>query len=255
MAALSGLRIAVTRAAAQAAELAAPLRERGASVITTPLIRIEPRMNDGAVRDAVARLGDYAWIVFTSANGVDLFAQAVRQSGQPLAAVSGAVACVGPATAAAARRHGLEVSVIPAEYVGHVIAEALAERAALTGRQILLARAEGAGAELPARLRASGAVVTDIHLYRSGPDLDGAHDLRAHLTAGTLDVLTFTSGSTVRYFGELVGVQSRAWVAVIGPVTAEAARNAGLNVDVVAEPHTVDGLVSAIAGYFEEKRK
>jgi uroporphyrinogen-III synthase len=254
MSGLTGIRIAVTRAAEQADELAGALRDRGAEVVVTPLIRIEPRIDEGEVRAAIADLPTYEWIVFTSVNGVDLFMQALRSAGREIGKEAG-VACVGPATAAAAARHGLRTSVIPDEYVGHAIADALAAHVPLQGARILLARAEGGSAELPERLSAGGATVVDIRLYRTVADAAGSRALRAELERGALDVITFTSGSTIRYFNEMVGTPGRAKVAVIGPVTAEAARKAGMKVDIVAVPHTAEGIVGAIAGYFEENRK
>lgn len=254
MPALTGIRIAVTRAAEQAEELAQALRNRGAEVVATPLIRISSRIDEDEVRAAIEQLDDYDWIVFTSVNGVDLFVQALQRAGQEIRIAAG-VACVGPATAAAAVRHGLVPSVIPDEYVGRAIADALAERVQLDGLRILLARAEGGNADLPERLRAGGASVADLKLYRTGPDADGARALRTELDEEALDLITFTSGSTIRYFKELVGRPGRARVAVIGPVTAEAAQSAGIDVDIVAVPHTTEGMVEAIAGYFEENRK
>lgn len=254
MPALTGIRIAVTRAAEQAEELVRALRIRGADVVATPLIRISPRIDEDEVRAAMVKLDDYDWIVFTSVNGVDLFMRALQSAGEDIRSAAG-VACVGPATAAAAVRHGLEPSVIPDEYVGRAIADALAQRVQLDGLRILLARAEGGNADLPERLRAGGATVADLQLYRTSPDADGARALRAELAEGALDLITFTSGSTIRYFTELVGRPGRAKVAVIGPVTADAARSAGIDVDIVGVPHTTGGLVGAIAGYFEENRK
>ena len=254
MSSLRGLRVAVTRAAAQADELVSALLERGAVAVPAPLIRIVPRLDDASVQRALGRVSEFDWLVFTSANGVDLFVEGLRNAGGHADSIRASVACVGPATAAAAHKHGLEPSVIPDEFVGHAIADAIAGRTEVKQLKILLARAQGGREELPERLRAAGADVTDVTLYHSGPDLDGARDLRAHLDAQTIDLLTFTSGSTVRYFREHVGDPGLVKVAVIGPMTAEAARGAGLRIDVEASRHTTEGLVSAIVEYFEENR-
>jgi uroporphyrinogen III methyltransferase / synthase len=247
---LKGLRIAVTRAAAQAEELAAPLRAAGAEVILTPLIRIVGAGDTPEIRQSLESLHEFDWIVFTSVNGVDLFAQALARAGRVLAPGGTSIACVGPATAATARAHGWQASVIPEEFVGHAIADALAARADLAGRRILLPRAAGARAELPERLRAAGAAVTEVELYRSAMDEAGAARLRAHIEGDGLDLLTFTSGSTVRYFTQAVGGPGRAKIAVIGPMTADAARRGGLDVQIQAEPHTTAGLVAAIVQHF-----
>jgi uroporphyrinogen III methyltransferase / synthase len=247
---LKGLRVAVTRAAAQADELAAPLRAAGAEVVLTPLIRIVPGEDTPEIRHAIEHVRAYAWIVFTSVNGVDLFAEALTRVGGAVVLDGPSIACVGPATAEAARKHGWAASVIPEEFVGHAIADALASRADLAGRQILLPRARGARAELPERLRAAGALVTDVELYHAALDEAGAKRLRAHIESDAVDLLTFTSGSTVRYFTQAVGGPGRAKIAVIGPMTADVARRSGLDVQIEAEPHTTAGLVAAIVQHF-----
>jgi uroporphyrinogen-III synthase len=247
---LKGLRVAVTRAASQAEDLAAPLRAAGAAVLPTPLLRIVPAGDTPEIAAAIGQLAEYDWIVFTSVNGVDVFAEALARAGAASAPNRASIACVGPATAAAARKHGWTASVIPEEFVGHAIADALATRADLAGSRILLARAGGARAELPERLRALGAFVTDAELYHSALDEAGAKRLRAHIENDEVDLLTFTSGSTVRYFTQAVGGPGRAMVAVIGPMTADAARRCGLRVEIEAEPHTTAGLVAAIVQHF-----
>jgi len=250
---LGGIRIAVTRARPQAEELAAPLRALGAEVVAAPLIRIEPQLDSPGVQSAIALVEEFDWIVFTSANGVELFAAALAAAGR--ARPPGRIACVGPATARAARARGFEPALMPGDYTGVAVAGALVAEQAVAGRKVLLARAGGAGTELPRLLEAEGAQVTDIALYRSGADAEGAAVLRAEITAETLDVVTFTSGSSVQYFGSGVGDAGRALVAVIGPVTAVVARAHGLIVSIQGTPNTVDGLVAAIARHFGETGK
>ena len=249
---LSGVRIAVTRPEPQAEELAAPLRELGAHVVSAPLIRIVPTWDTPRARSAVQRAADFDWIVFSSANGVDLFVEAARKYGT-WSGLHASVACVGPATAEVARRHGLQPAVVPEEHSGAGLAGALIERGLVDGRRILLARAAGGGEALPRLLEAAGASVTDIELYYSAPDPEVARLLKERLNADSLDLVTFTSGSAVRYFVESTGHPSRALVAVIGPVTAKTARDLGLGVAIEAKPHTTDGLVAAIRRHFEEK--
>jgi uroporphyrinogen III methyltransferase/synthase len=248
---LSGIRVAVTRARAQAEELARPLQELGADVLIAPLIQISKFTDEETVRAAAAGVRDYDWLIFTSANGVELFVQALQRenvTAEMLGPVR--VACVGPATAAAAARHGIRTDVMPAEFTGEAVAETLAQRMDLQGLRILLARAHGGGESLPQRLEAQGAAVSDIRLYRSDLDPEGATRLREHIAADLLDVLTFTSGSTVRYFAQVVGTPGRALIAVIGPATAEVATRLGFHVSIEAEPHTTQGLVSGIVRHF-----
>jgi uroporphyrinogen-III synthase len=245
---LRGLRVAVTRARPQAEELAAPLRALGADVLLAPLIRVVPA-DTAEAGAAIARAAPFDWVVFTSANGVELFAQASARAGISLAGTK--VACVGPTTAAAARSQGFEPTLVPGDYTGDAVAEAMVAHHELAGTRILLARASGGGAGLPARLAAAGATISDIHLYHSAADLDGARMLRTAITSEILDVLTFTSGSSIRYFKQAVGDPGRAVVAAIGPVTAEVAREEGLTVGIQGNPNTVEGLIDGIVRHFE----
>lgn len=251
---LRDVRIAVTRPAAQAEELAQPLRELGAQVVITPLIRIVPTVDNHALRKALQELESFDWIIFTSANGVDVFVNAMRVGGRELSALRGSIACVGPATAAAARGHGLETDVMPETFVGEAIADALSAREDLTGRRVLIARAGGARQELPARLADAGAIVSDVELYRSAADPEGARILREHISSHAVDVVTFTAGSAVRHFAQEVRDAGSALIAVIGPVTAAAARENGLEVHIEANPRTTEGLVAAIAKHFAATR-
>jgi uroporphyrinogen-III synthase len=251
-AALAGVRVAVTRPAGQAEELAQPLRAAGAEVLLAPLIRLVAAPLAGALLEAVQQVADYDWVVFSSVNGVELFLAAVRQAGN-LADLEGTrIACVGPVTAAAAAAAGLRVEAVPQEFVGDAIANELAQRADVKGARVLLARAAGARAVLPQQLRARGALVDDVEVYRSVADEQGAQRLRAELQSERVDVLTFTSSSAVRYFAEHVGSYGKAIVAVIGPITAEAARAARLPVGLEAAPHTIEALVSGMVAYFAE---
>ena len=252
---LAGIRIAVTRPAHQSAELAAPLEAAGATVHICPLIRAEPTVDAAQWNRVKSELHEYAWIVFTSTNGVEHFAALLRDGDMQIAELDNArVACVGPATAKSAEAHGFRVSLVPDQFLGTVVADALAEAGAVSGRKILLARAGGGGAELPARLKGRGAVVEDLELYRSVPDDDGTARLRLLLGRSEVDVLTFTSGSAVTYFVEQIGHPAKMVVAVIGPSTAHVARKLGLRVDLEADPHTSAGMIQAITDYYAARR-
>jgi uroporphyrinogen III methyltransferase/synthase len=256
---LAGIRIVVTRPAAQASELAEPLREAGAHVEVCPLIRIQPIAAADAVARVVAELDEFAWVVFTSSNGVDQFMHlltaaqrdALKQGQQQIASV-------GPVTAAALARYGFEPEVIPAAFVGDAVAQAIRSKGTIEGKRILIARAIGGGLALPAELRAYGALVEDLPLYKSVLDEAGAARLAGLLTEEQVDLITFTAGSAVTYFVQAVGSSRAAAVAaavaVIGPSTAAAARRHGVRVDVEANPHTTTGLVNAIQDYYAAGR-
>lgn len=245
---LHGKRIIVTRARAQASELSARLAALGAEVIEAPAIRIEP-LDPMPLRSALAAVGEYQWIVFTSRNAVEIFWRelfAMEQDARALAGVS--VAAVGPATAAALRERGIAADVVPPRVLAEGVAEALAARGQVRGTRILYPRAEGARDALATALRAQGASVTDVVIYRSEPDESGARAAREALAEGGADVITIASASAVRNLVNAVGVESarRARLVSIGPVTSGAARALGLAVYAEAREPTIEALANAV---------
>ncbi len=249
---LRGLRIAVTRPAAQADDFLRGLRALGAEAVSHPTIRIQGPSDPEPLRQAVQSLDRFDWIVFTSANGVARFWHVLEAGGGAVGwPTQIRVAAIGPATAEALRGRGIEAEVMPEEYVAEAVANALIDLHELTGRKVLLPRAAEARKVLPERLRAAGAAVEEVVAYETGPDPEGIAELRNALDRGELDMVTFTSASTVREFVGQAGLDlGVARVAVIGPVTAAAARAAGLRVDVEAKDYTVDGMLVAIREYY-----
>jgi len=242
---LFGRRVVVTRARAQASGLASRLRELGAEVVELPAIRIESRIGSEEVRRAVGELDTYALVCLTSPNGARLLFEAMAGAGLDARALAGAtVAAIGPGTAAELARHGINADVVPERFVSEALAEALAE-VPVEGRPALVARAAEARDVLPEALRKRGARVELVALYETVAEPPDPHAVEA---AASADYLTFTSSSTVRNLvAALDGrVPRRARVVSIGPVTSEAAREAGLTVDVEAERHDVDGLLEAL---------
>ena len=250
---LAGLRVLVTRPAPQAAPLADGLVALGAEPVLFPTIEILPPADDGPLRRAAARLHPYDWLVFTSVNGVDRFCE------QPaLACKPGSerdrrwprIACIGPATAAAVEARGLPVELVPDRYVAEALLESM-ERSPhpLAGARVLLCRAAEARDVLPQGLERLGARVDVVEAYRTrtvspGPEAERVGRL---LKEGRIHVLTFTSSSTVRGFAAAVGpCAGSALVAVIGPITAETARQAGLPVHVEAEEYSIAGLLRGL---------
>lgn len=254
---LQGRRIAVTRPAAQAEGLLAGLRRLGAQPVHCPTIRIADPGEPAPFRQAVRQLASYDWVVFTSANGVARFWQALETGGGAAKLPDGMhVAAIGPATAAALEQRGVRPEIVPEEYVAEAVADALTSLQAVAGRRVLLPRAAGARQVLPERLRAAGAQVDEVIAYESLPDPDGIATLRDGLERGAFDMITFTAASTVRHFVEVAGADlGAARVAVIGPITADAAEAAGLAVDVMARQYTVEGLLQAIVEYYARLEK
>ena len=242
---LHGRSVVVTRARSQASGLARTLRLLGAEVVELPAIRIEPRIGSEEVRWAVAGIDAYSLVCLTSPNGVRLLFEALRETGRDARALAGAtVAAIGPGTAAALSRHGIEADVVPERFVAEALLEALAGTE-VDGRRVILARAAEARDVLPDGLRERGAAVDDIALYETVRE-DPAPD--AIEAAEAADYVTFTSSSTVRNLTEALGGRfpNGARVISIGPVTSEAAREAGLTVHAEAERHDIDGLIEAL---------
>jgi len=248
---LAGRRIAVTRPPGQAEALIAELRHLGADAVSTPTIRIADPPDISPLRGAIGRLEAYDWLVFTSANGVERFWREFEAEGRESLPEGLLVAAIGPATAEALEARGSQPQVVPEEYVAEAVADALVAFGDLAGRRVLLPRAGGARQVLPERLRAAGAEVDEVMAYESQPDAEGILRLREALERDEVDMITFTAASTVRHWVEASGSElGRARVAVIGPITARAARAAGLRVDVEAREYTVAGLVEAIREFY-----
>ena len=250
---LAGARIVVTRARAQAGELTAALEALGAAVVELPTIRIVPPADPEPLRRAAAEAASFDWIVFTSVNAVERFAATLRATGGDERRLRGVRVCaVGPATAAALTGRGVRADAVPEEFVSDAAPAAMSAVDELRGRRILLPRARAARAALPEALRAAGARVVEVEAYATEVDGRGAEAVRERLAAGEVDVVTFTAGSTVRAFAELVGTGlGRARVASIGPVTSAVAREVGMRVDAEAAEHTVGGLVQVVRELYE----
>ncbi len=249
---LHGEVVAVTRARAQASSLAARLRELGADVVETPAIRIEPLMVEGALRDAIDRIEDYALVCLTSPNGVRLLFDALESASRDARALAGAtIAAIGPGTAAALGEHGIRADIVPERFVAEALVEAL-EPIEVDGRRVLVARAAEARSVLPDALRARGAAVDDVALYETVAEpLTEAG--RAALERATY--VTFTSSSTVRFLVESgARPPAGARIVSIGPVTSATAEEHGLSVDVEAERHDIDGLVDALRADATQRR-
>jgi uroporphyrinogen III methyltransferase/synthase len=252
---LFGRRVVVTRTREQAGVLSAALAEAGADVIECPAIELVDPASWEPVDAALARLETYDWLVLTSVNGVERFFARLDASGRDVRALHRArIAAIGPETARALARRHLRADVVPDEFRAEGLVAALAGED-LRGRRFLLPRAAGARTVLLDELRAAGAEVDEVITYAAALPEDSVARLRAVLGAGPLDVLTFTSSSTVTRFLELLERAAPgdgrariadATVACIGPITAATARDAGLRVDVVPDKYTIPALVEAL---------
>jgi uroporphyrinogen III methyltransferase/synthase len=281
---LFGRRVLVTRAKEQSESLAQALREAGAAAIELPMISIRPPSDPEPLRRAIARLRDYAFVVFTSQNGVVAFFAALAAHGGDARALGGArVAAIGPGTADALRPFGIVPDVVPESFRGEALAEAIiqaqlgaeqssplltypaAERSSppaaasdvLKGVRVLLPRAAVARDILPETLRAHGAQVDVVPAYEThGASTEASASLRDLLSRGELDVITFTASSTVQHTLAALGPDGPELLrglilASIGPITTQTARDHGLDVQITADEYTIDGLVRALHAHFE----
>jgi uroporphyrinogen-III synthase len=237
----------VTRPAAQAAELVALLAERGIRTVRVPTVAIAPVPPGGPLDEAIRSLADAAWLVITSVNGAAALLGRLRAMDRLLPAGI-RLAAVGPSTANVLRAGGLRVDHVPSRYRTVAIADGLGE---LTGKRVVLARADAATRDLRDALQARGALVEEAVAYRTVEGPAASRDRLRTALALPLDGLTFTSGSTVRGLRALLSpadaLRATSLPAYcIGPVTARVAHRAGFTVPVVATDHTVMALADAI---------
>jgi uroporphyrinogen III methyltransferase / synthase len=242
---LHGRRIVVTRARAQASGFAATLRALGAEVVELPAIRIEPRIESDEVKRVAGGVGAYDLICLTSPNGVRLLFEAMEAAGLDARALAGVtVAAIGPGTARALAERGVLADVVPERFVAEGLIESL-EDEEIAGTRVLVATAAEARDVLPEALRERGAEVDVLALYETVREQPGAEEIEA---AQSADYITFTSSSTVTNLSEALGDRfpTAARIVSIGPITSETIRARGLEVDVEAERHDVDGLLEAL---------
>jgi uroporphyrinogen-III synthase len=258
---LAGLRILVGRARHQASALSSGLRELGARVIEIPFIEIRKPRSYAPLDSALKNLRNYDWLILTSVNGVEAVWQRLRKlrlTKRKLKHLK--VAAIGPATKKAIEKRGIEVNVVPEEYVAESVVESLRNRVA--GKRVLLARAKVARDVIPRELRKLGATVDVVEAYETVIPKSSRTRLPAILKDAKRrpHVITFTSSSTARNFVALLG--KAVWrgrprprkaspidsirLASIGPVTSSTLRELGLPVDIEATEYTIPGLIKAL---------
>ena len=261
---LFGTRIVVTRPRAQAAELVTRLEQLGADPIEVPTIQITAPKDTAPLAHACHQIGDFDWVVFTSANAVSHFMQRLLKGRGDVRDLKGVRLCaVGPATAEALSQYHIRIDLVPEEYRTTGVVRALRHHQDLTGTRILLPRADLARDLLPAELQRAGATVTTVTAYRTTPvDLDasGGPDIYRLLLERRVDIITFTSGSSVRNLMQALGADQaadllrRVDVACIGPVTAEVATRLDISTTIMPSEYTVPAMVRAIVDHVAGKR-
>jgi len=259
---LFGKKIIVTRTREQASELMAGLEEAGANCLEYSTINIEPVDDYGVLDGELERLNEYHWILFTSLNGVKYFFDRLFARGMDARDLKGPdIGVVGKATADYLLQYGLNANLIPRIFTGEGLAESLLDQG-VEGRNILIPRAVQAREVLPETLRGAGAQVTVAPVYQNVPPQGRKEALREDLEAGDVDMITFTSSSTVRNFltmvdakdgEELQQLLAGVKIAAIGPITAKTVTDNGLKVDIQPDEYTIPSLVDGITRYFTER--
>lgn len=241
---LFGKKFLVTRARAQASKLSSALKNLGAAVVECPTIKITaPSDNFSAIDAAIKILRGFDWIIFTSANGVEKFFERLKVHGLDARALN-KVAAIGSATAEKLSSFGILADVVPENFIAESLAASLKNFVA--GKKILLARAEVARDVLPDALKTFGAEVTIAPVYKTVPEI------AAQIDFDSIDLVTFTSSSTVENFVAAYGVP-KIPAAAIGPITARTLKNFGVTPAVVAEEFTIGGLVDVIKNFYGGK--
>lgn len=256
---LAGKRIVVTRAGAQADSLVEQLQRAGVEVLEFPTIEIQPPESFAGLDEAVQKIERYDWLIFTSVNSVTPFLARLRLAGKSAAAVSSLkVGAIGPETAKRLASAGISASLVPARYQAEGLLDAVKPET-MKGKRVLIPRAAEAREILPETLRAWGAWVDVVIAYRTAcPDVD-VGPLAELLRRRQIDVITFTSSSTVTNFVRLFGnknlaeIAGASAIACIGPITAQTVAQWGGHADIVAGEFTTAGLTRAIVEHFRSK--
>ena len=247
---LLGKGVVVTRSREQASDLVRLLAEQGACCYEFPAIAIEPLLDPAPVHEAIGKLYNYDWVIFTSVNGVKCFfaeLDTLRLDARAFAGIQ--VAAIGPATAEALAARGIRPDFLPERFVAESVVEGLLARG-VSGAKVLIPRAREAREVLPEKLAAAGADVTVLPVYDTRPaDQDPAEIVEA-VKSGEIRYVTFTSSSTVTNFFARISPdllkEHKVKTACIGPITAKTLGEYGLTPDVVADSYTVPALAEAV---------
>ncbi len=260
---LFGKRILVTRTLEQAGTFLKTLSERGAAPVSFPTIKITEPESFKKLDSAIKRLETYDWVVFTSVNGVKHFFARLTKLGLDVRELKGVKICaIGPMTAKAVRDENIGVDLTPEEFIAEAVIEALS-REGIKGKKFLLPRAADAREVIPREIKKQGGKIDVAEAYKTIAPRKRAKEIKEEFLAGRIDVVTFTSSSTVKNFVSIIGkrnlkeILKGTRVACIGPVTADTAKGFGMDVDIMPANYTIGGLTREMELYYstDEKRK
>jgi uroporphyrinogen III methyltransferase/synthase len=254
---LFGKRVLVTRAGSQAGSLERLLTERGAQPVRFSSIEIRPVRANLELDRGISDLKKYDWVAFTSVNGVESFFRRMGELDMDSRALGGLkIGAIGPMTARALLERGIRADYVPSIHTGEGFISGLT-KTAVRGKCFLLPRADIADDEITTGLKKLGAAVDEIAVYRTVRPRSNQANLKELLLPGNLDIITFTSSSTVTNL--LAGLgragigQISAKIACIGPKTAATAVKAGLKVHILAKEQSMAGLIESMEDYFRKE--
>ncbi len=255
---LFGKRIVVTRARAQASGLIADLTELGAQCIEIPTIQVTAPPDNTPLENAIANIRQYDWIVFTSVNGVKFFFDTLFKSKKDVRSMGHLkCACIGPVTKEELMQHGIVSDVLPESYRAESVIDAFSGMD-IKDKKILLPRAREARSILPEELAKMGARVDEITTYITKQVEEKKQQLIELLESRGIDMITFTSSSTVKNFkalllqDQLAKLLENVKIASIGPITSDTAVAEGITPDITATEYTIPGLINTITEYYRE---
>ena len=253
-------RIVITRPKNQATDFIKMLKAQGAEPILFPTIQIVPPRDWSELDEAIAKLELYDTVIFTSVNGVNFFFQRLKKKGRDYHSLHNIrIGAIGPRTAEQIERFHLPVDIIPNEFRAESMVDAL-EKDGISGRRFLLPRAEKAREVLPEEIKQRGGYIDVVTAYRTSKGEGNVQEIKALFQKRLIDVVTFTSSSTVKNFvdllsgGTLHDLIKGCVVASIGPVTAKTAASLGIKTDIMPEEYTIQGLTEAMVDYFKSSQ-
>lgn len=256
---LAGKRVLVTRAAHQVAPFERLLQQQGASAVAVPVIEIIAPECWQPLDQALMQLSQYRYIVLTSVNAVQAVYQRMKHLGvvDQLSGDDSSLVqwvCVGPKTAQALRQLGRGTDLQPLQYRAEAVIDLLCQQG-VDGAKVLYPRAQLARELIPTQLTAAGAQVDDPIAYQTVPATSGGEQLRQLFNQQQVDVVTFTSSSSVENFVALLGDEAATLtqplvMASIGPLTTATAQRLGLHIDVEPQDYTLDGMVAALLDFY-----
>jgi uroporphyrinogen III methyltransferase/synthase len=250
---LFGKTIIVTRSRDQASEFSEQLIELGANVLEYPTINITSPDDFGPLDRELGNLDSTDWLIFTSVNGVDAFFNRIFELGRDVRDLKGVKICsIGPSTTERIKGFHVSIDCQPPKYVAESVVEALKKIEEIKGKRFLMPRTDIARSYIPEELEKMGAEVSDIIAYKTVLATDGDNIVLDKLKDGEVDIVTFTSASTVKNFVKIIGednlsaFKNNVQFASIGPITNESAEEMDIEISIKAEEYTIPGLVQAI---------